>query len=74
MTDAIRGRIVDLRGKTEQVVSADHGSRLIYVTDSVFLDISATDIRNRIRTGDPSWVDDVLPEVAKHIEKYQIYS
>ena len=74
VTDSIRGRIVDLRGKPVQVVSTDHGSRLIYVTDSVFLDISATDIRNRIRTGDPSWADDVLPEVAKHIEKYQIYS
>jgi len=74
VTDEIRGRIVDLRGKPREIVSADQGSRRIYITDSVFLDISATDIRNRIRSGDQTWQVDVLPEVAKHIEKYQIYS
>lgn len=74
VTDEIRGRIVDLRGKPREIVSADQGSRRIYITDSVFLDISATDIRNRIRSGDRTWQVDVLPEVAKHIEKYQIYS
>lgn len=46
----------------------------IFITDSVNIDISATEIRRRIREADGSWRKDVSVEVANYIEKYQIYS
>ncbi|MBK9529381.1 MAG: nicotinate (nicotinamide) nucleotide adenylyltransferase [Acidobacteria bacterium] len=71
VTDEIRQRIVDLRGgvrpNTESYVNH------IFITDAVSMDISATEIRYKIRNNDPAWRDDVPGEVAKYIEKYQIY-
>ncbi len=72
VTDAIRGKVVDVRGG--RVVPAADNARSIYVTDAVQLDVSATEIRGKIRSGDTSWRTDVPAEVAKYIEKYQIYS
>jgi nicotinate-nucleotide adenylyltransferase len=74
VTDAIRERVVDLRGGILPHISDDADERHIYISDAVNINISATDIRSRIRTKDASWKDDVTIEVAKHIEKYQIYS
>lgn len=65
VTDLIRGRIVDLRGKPVQVVSTDHGSRLIYVTDSVFGYFLGDGYpQPHTHRRDLFWADDVLPEVA----------
>ena len=72
VTEQIRGSIVDLRGSNETVHSSDERRR-IYLTDAVNLDISGTEIRRKVRDGDASWGDDVTPEVANYIEKYQIY-
>jgi len=82
--DEIRQRIVDLRLESEKVGTGDrarlhfasnaHADRHIYITDAVETDISATSIRTKIREGDESWRADVPAEVAKYIEKYQIYS
>ena len=71
VTDDIQRRIVDLRNGDESPVQGGHH---IFITDAVQVDVSATEIRHRIRTGDPSWRNDVPAEVAKYIEKYQIYS
>jgi nicotinate-nucleotide adenylyltransferase len=74
VTDEIRERIIDLRGggsSLHQTVST-RGS--IFITDAVELDISATDIRRRIREDDATWRDRVTDEVAIYIEKYQIYN
>lgn len=71
VTDEIRSRIVDIRG--ERAVPA-HGDRKIYFTDVVQIDVSATDIRRNVREGNRSWKDNVPSEVAKYIEKYQIYN
>lgn len=71
VTDDIRSRIVDIRG-TDRL--PEHADRKIYITDAVQIDISATDIRRKVREGDASWKDNVPPEVAKYIEKYQIYN
>jgi nicotinic acid mononucleotide adenylyltransferase len=49
-------------------------ARHIYITDVVEMDISASNIRSRIREADDSWRTDVPAEVAKYIEKYQIYN
>lgn len=71
VTDEIRKRILDLRGKHDASML---GSQSIFITDAVQLDISATKIREKIRVSDESWKNDVTDEVAKYIEKYQIYS
>jgi nicotinate-nucleotide adenylyltransferase len=71
VTDDVRERVVDMRGLDAFEMEP---AQRIYVTDAVQLDVSATDIRRKIRSGDASWRDDVPAEVAKYIEKYQIYN
>ena len=73
VTDEIRDRIVDLRQQGHGKIENDTRKR-IFITDAVDQDISATDIRNKIRNSDQMWRTDVPAEVATYIEKYQIYS
>lgn len=72
VTDEIRSRIADLRSEPG-AIATDSSKRSIYITDAVNLDISATEIRQKVRDGVTSWSADVPPEVANYIEKYQIY-
>ncbi|MBK7394688.1 MAG: nicotinate (nicotinamide) nucleotide adenylyltransferase [Chloracidobacterium sp.] len=76
VTDNIRERIVDLRNGEEE--KRRRGERAnpqsIFITDAVNMDISATEIRRKIREEDPTWHEDVTAEVANYVEKYQIYS
>ena len=73
VTDAVRERIVDLRGSALAPASED-GSVRIYITDAVRLDVSATGIREDVREDDRLDSDDDVPEeVAKYIEKYELY-
>lgn len=72
VTDDIRGRIVDLRGGAS--AETDHGEPKIYITDAVNIDVSASRIRQKIREGGTDWRSDVPEEVAKYLEKYQIYN
>ena len=88
VTDEIGTRIVDLRkgeegmrGRGEEksepgavATGFPSNPQSIYITDAVNLDISATEIRCRIRENDPEWHKDVPDEVANYIEKYQIYN
>lgn len=76
VTDDVRERIVDVRGDRDPDSGLDRGANTpwIYFTDAVNMDISATDIRRRIREDDDSWRRDVPLEVANYIEKYQIYT
>ena len=71
ITDDLRKRIVDLRGNEQRPTNQE---RSIFITNAVNLDISATEIRRKIRDNDPTWRADVPAEVANYIEKYQIYS
>ncbi len=77
VTDEIRDRIVDMRGESEAGAVAT-GFRVdppsIYITNAVEMNISATEIRQRIHENDPSWLTEVPAEVANYIEKYQIYN
>jgi nicotinate-nucleotide adenylyltransferase len=73
VTPEIRSRIVDMRGIPGTPINVSGGAK-IYVTDAVNVDVSATAIRQKVREGDSSWKDDVPSEVAKYIEKYQIYN
>jgi nicotinate-nucleotide adenylyltransferase len=72
VTDDIRRRIVDLRGGVS--AETDHGEPKIYITDAVNIDVSASRIRQKIREGGTDWRSDVPEEVAKYLEKYQIYN
>jgi nicotinate-nucleotide adenylyltransferase len=75
VTEEIRERIVDLRNRRQTV----RDSRLtiddsrIFITDAVRIDVSATEIRRKIRDGDRSWQKLLPAEVIKHIEKYGLY-
>jgi nicotinate-nucleotide adenylyltransferase len=71
VSEEIRERIVDVRGELKPEVD---DSLRIYFTDAVNLDVSASEIRKKIRENADDWRDDLTLEVAKYIEKYQIYS
>lgn len=74
VTDAVRDRVVDLRELA--VVPASEGAppTRIYITDAVRIDVSATGIREDVREDDRLDRDDDVPEeVAKYIEKYELY-
>ena len=73
VTDEIRGRIVDLREHTSPYKLSVSEQQHIYVTDAVNMEISATDIRRKTREGLAEWREELPEQVAKYIEKYQIY-
>lgn len=72
VTDEIRARIVDLRENNGQRTTNDE--QKIYLTDAVQIDVSATEIRGKIKENSNDWHKDVPPAVAKYIEKYELYS
>ncbi len=71
VTPEIQAKIVDLRNNGEQI-SAENESR-IYITDCVQIDISATKIRSSVAEKSNDWQKYVPNEVAKYIEKYELY-
>lgn len=73
VTDEIRKRVVDLRSAEGRTRGAQ-ASGGIFITDAVYLGISATGIREKVKSGDAAWKDCVTEEVANYIEKYQIYT
>jgi nicotinate-nucleotide adenylyltransferase len=73
VTDKIRERIVDTRNNGTRDLGPGTVEGRIYITDAVLLDVSATELRKNIKDGVPGWHGQVPAEVAKYIEKYQIY-
>ncbi|QQS39603.1 MAG: nicotinate (nicotinamide) nucleotide adenylyltransferase [Acidobacteriota bacterium] len=87
VTDEIRERIVDLRGKRNVGAagpvsahdSADEDpddsdrSLSIYITDSVNANVSATALRKSIRDDEDGWKKLVPESAARHIVKYGLY-
>ncbi|MEZ5429018.1 MAG: nicotinate-nucleotide adenylyltransferase [Pyrinomonadaceae bacterium] len=79
VTEEIRQRIVDLRGAGKEPEISDlisqkiQNPKSIFLSDAVKLDISATEIRRKIGNGEADWRGLVPDEVAKYIEKYDIY-
>jgi nicotinate-nucleotide adenylyltransferase len=83
--ETFRKKIVDLRGEN-QLRIANYELRekeknrvlindpRIFITDAVCLDVSATEIRLKIKENIGDWRKDVPPPVAKYIEKYELYS
>jgi nicotinate-nucleotide adenylyltransferase len=72
VTPEIQARIVDLRNNAEHI-SAENESR-IYITDCVQIDISATKIRSSVAEKSNDWQQYLPNEVAKYIEKYELYN
>jgi len=74
ITDEIRERVIDLR-KTETLNQSEiqNPKSKIYITDSVQIDISATEIRQKIKENSDDWRKDVPLSVAEYIEKYELY-
>ena len=83
VTDAIRENVVDLRlqsAKCQVQSSTEKHETLnlkpetkIYITDSIFIDVSATEIRQKITDGESDWRELVPEEVAKYVKKYNLY-
>ena len=76
VTDEIRARIVDLRNGREKKNKSEiqNPKSEIFITDAVQIDVSATEIRQKIKENKDDWRRDVPPEVAKYIEKYELYT
>jgi nicotinate-nucleotide adenylyltransferase len=76
VTEKIRERIVDLRGgKLREIKNQRPKTKdtKIYFTDAINVDVSSTEIRQKIRAGKSDWRKLVPSEVAKYIEKYELY-
>ncbi len=73
VSDVVRDRIVDLRGNDSPFSLPESQGQRIFITDAVNMQISATEIRRKIRESLPGWRDELSDAVAKYIEKYQIY-
>lgn len=69
----LRDRIIDLRNGIDQDAGAISDSQSIFITDAVTVDASATEVRTDIENNDSQWRDQITDEVAKYIEKYELY-
>src|SRR5215207_9239049 len=77
VTEAVRGRIVDVRGATREGVEGelkkDEGPR-VYLTDAVNVKMAATDVRAAVARDDRDALGElVVPAVAEYIRKYGLY-
>jgi nicotinate-nucleotide adenylyltransferase len=78
VTDEIRERIFDLRNSggldQDKLGAWDLGlGTKIFLSDAVQADISATEIRSKIRSKAEDWREFLPNEVANYIEKYDLY-
>ncbi len=76
VTEEIKKRIISLKGNQElksKIQNPKSKIQTIYITDAVNLDVSATEIRRKIRAKENDWRELVPNEVAKYIEKYELY-
>ena len=76
VTEEIKKRIINLKDNQElksKIQNPKSKIQTIYITDAVNLDVSATEIRRKIRAKEDDWRELVPNEVAKYIEKYELY-
>ena len=70
-------KIIDLRHNRDEdssprLQSDDMSARYVFLTDYVNVDISASEIRQRVRDGET--IDGLVPpSVAEYVEKYELY-
>ena len=73
---AVAERVIDIRGQTgvSALLTLEPGSRKIFVTDVVAMDVSATRIRQAARENRSEDLDRLVPlEIANYIRKYRLY-
>jgi len=80
VTADVRARIADVRGASRERVEAElqaaRGRKRIYLTDAASVSLSATDVREAVRSGgaDAARLGElVAPPVAEYIRKYGLY-
>lgn len=77
VTEAVRERIVDVRGATREeieTVLAEASDARIYLSDAANVDAAATDIRAAVSSGARGELEKlVAPSVAEYIRKYGLY-
>ncbi len=84
VTEEIKARVFDLREDFNAKPQSRENAKEfesgiwnlesgIYITDAVQIDVSATEIRRKIKTNATDWQKDVPVEVAKYVEKYELY-
>ncbi|NOT48230.1 MAG: nicotinate (nicotinamide) nucleotide adenylyltransferase, partial [Acidobacteria bacterium] len=73
VTDAVRERIVDIRTQQKALIEVD-GDKHIYISDAVLFDTSATELREDLSDGKLDREDEIPAEVAKYVQKYELYS
>lgn len=72
LDERFRSTIVDLRGRESEQMSKEPNERHIYLTGAVNISVSSTEIRQRVRDGEP--IGDLAPaRVADYIGKYELY-
>jgi nicotinate-nucleotide adenylyltransferase len=72
VTDAVRARIVDMRVSVSES-AMERTDDAIYLTDVVQYDTSASDLRKDLNDGHLDRGGELPEEVAKYIEKYELY-
>ena len=66
--------IVDLRGAGEVSGAGGPGSKKVYISDAVMIDVAATEIRRAASEDDNEKLNRLVPlEVAEYIRKYRLY-
>jgi nicotinate-nucleotide adenylyltransferase len=73
LDERFRSTIVDLRGREGELAAReDSKATHIYVTGNVNINVSSTEIRQRVRDGQS--IEDMVPTpVADYIRKYELY-
>ena len=72
----VAARVMDVRGATIDVgaQSIEAAAPKIFVTDTVMLDVSATEVRQAARENRTERLTELVPlEVADYIRKYKLY-
>jgi nicotinate-nucleotide adenylyltransferase len=73
VTPEIRGKVLDCRSLTDVKSKIESRKSKIYFTDAVQVDVSATEIRQKILENDETWRNLVSNETANYIVKYVLY-
>src|SRR5215212_1608360 len=77
VTDDVRRRIVDVRGRTGEEVESElekSEEARVFLTDASNVEASATEVRAAVERGESSELDAlVAPAVAEYIKKYRLY-
>lgn len=72
VTEAVRERIIDIRKQRNSPIEVEK-EKQIYITDAVLFDTSATELRQDLSDGKLDREDEIPAEVAKYIQKYELY-